>query len=78
MFCKKIVLKSFAKLTEKHLCQGLFYNKVAGLGTFLYRTPVVAASVPVIYCKIENQLILAGTHFCVDPYDVALTGIFFK
>ena len=25
------VLKNFAKFTGKHLCQGLFFNKVAGL-----------------------------------------------
>ena len=25
------VLKNFAKLTGKHLCQGLIFNKVAGL-----------------------------------------------
>ena len=30
-FCKKDVLKNFAKFTEKHLCQSLFINKVAGL-----------------------------------------------
>ena len=29
VFCKKGVLKSFAKFTGKHLCQGLFFNKVA-------------------------------------------------
>ena len=28
---KKSVLKYFAKLTEKHLRQGLFLNKIAGL-----------------------------------------------
>ena len=28
---KKGVLKNFAKITGKHLCQSLFYNKVAGL-----------------------------------------------
>ena len=28
---KKVVLKNFAKITGKHLCQSLFYNKVAGL-----------------------------------------------
>ena len=32
VFCKKEVLKMFAKLTGKHLCQGLFFNTVAGLG----------------------------------------------
>ena len=29
VFCKKIVLRNFAKFTGKHLCQGLFFNKVA-------------------------------------------------
>ena len=31
VFCKKGVLKNFAQFTGKHLCQGLFFNKVAGL-----------------------------------------------
>ena len=31
VFCKKGVFKNFAKFTEKHLCQNLFFNKVAGL-----------------------------------------------
>ena len=30
MFCKKGVLKNFAKFTGKHLCQSLFFNKDAG------------------------------------------------
>ena len=29
---KKSVLKNFGKFTGKHLCQSLFFNKVAGLG----------------------------------------------
>ena len=29
MFCKKGVLKNLAKFTGKHLCQILFFNKVA-------------------------------------------------
>ena len=28
---KKGVLENFAKLTGKHLCQNLFFNKVAGI-----------------------------------------------
>ena len=28
---KKGVFRNFAKFTEKHLCQSLFFNKVAGL-----------------------------------------------
>ena len=31
VFCKKVVLRNFVKLTEKHLCQSLLFNKVAGL-----------------------------------------------
>ena len=28
---KKGVLRNFAKFTVKHLCQSLFFNKIAGL-----------------------------------------------
>ena len=31
VFYKKGVLRNFAKFIGKHLCQSLFYNKVAGL-----------------------------------------------
>ena len=31
VFCKKGVLKNFANFTRKHLCQRLFFDKVAGL-----------------------------------------------
>ena len=31
MFCRKGVLRNFAKFTGKHLCQSLFFKKVAGL-----------------------------------------------
>ena len=31
LFSKKCVLRNFAKFIEKHLCQSLFFNKVAGL-----------------------------------------------
>ena len=31
VFCKKSVLRNFTKSTGKHLCQRLFFNKVAGL-----------------------------------------------
>ena len=30
VFCEKGVLRNLAKFTGKHLCQGLFFNKVAG------------------------------------------------
>ena len=31
VFCKKSVLRNFAKFTRKHLYKSLFFNKVAGL-----------------------------------------------
>ena len=31
----KIVIRNFAKFTEKNLCQSLFLNKVAGLSNFI-------------------------------------------
>ena len=31
VFCEKGALRNFAKFTGKHLCQSLFFNKVAGL-----------------------------------------------
>ena len=31
VFCKKGVLRNFTKFTGKHLCQNIFFNKVAGL-----------------------------------------------
>ena len=32
----RVVVKNFTKCTGKHLCQSLFFNKVAGLGLQLY------------------------------------------
>ena len=34
VFCKKGVLRNFAKFTGKHLCQRLFFNKVEKLEKF--------------------------------------------
>ena len=31
VFCKKGALENFTKFIGKHLCQSLFFNKVAGL-----------------------------------------------
>ena len=37
VFCQKVVLENFAKLTGKHLCQSLFFNKVGGLSWRLWQ-----------------------------------------
>ena len=36
VFCKKDVIRNFAKFTGKHLCHSLFLNKVAGKGLQFY------------------------------------------
>ena len=36
MFLKLVVLKTTALFTEKHMCLGSLFNKVAGLGLQLY------------------------------------------
>ena len=35
-YCKKGLLKNFAKLTGKHLCQRVIFNKVAGPDKFIW------------------------------------------
>ena len=40
VFSKKGVLRNFAKFTGKHLCQSLFFNKVAGLQDWYRSFPV--------------------------------------
>ena len=54
MFCKKGVLKDFAKFTEKHLCQILLFNKVG----FFKKTPLVVASISSTYFE---EFYLDGT-----------------
>ena len=49
---KKAVLKNFAIFTGKHLCQSLFFNKVAGLK----ETPIQVF--PHEYCEILRISIL--------------------
>ena len=38
VFCKKDVLRNFVKFTGKHLCQSLFFNKVAGGAEHVWAT----------------------------------------
>ena len=37
VFCRKGILRNFSKFTGKHLCQSLFFNKVAGLSEPLFQ-----------------------------------------
>ena len=50
VFCEKVVLRNFTKFTGKHLCQSLFFNKVAGL------TPLVAAFEYLVYICFHTSV----------------------
>ena len=52
VFCKKVILRSFAKFTGKQLCQSLFFNKVAGLRHIYF---------PVNFAKFLRTLFLQNT-----------------
>ena len=51
VFCKKGVFRNFAKFTGKHLCQSLFFTKVAGLR-------------PVTLLKKETLVQVFSCEFC--------------
>ena len=49
LFCQEVVLENFAKFTGKHLCQSVFFNKVAGL-----RSPILLKKRPWYRCFPKN------------------------
>ena len=54
---KKGVLRNFPKFTGKHLCQSLFFNKVAGLRpTTLLKKETLAQVFSCVFCKISENI----------------------
>ena len=65
MFCKKGVLKNFAKFTAIHLCQSLFFNKVADLRpTTLLKKRLWHRCFPVNFVKFLRTPFFNGTPLC--------------
>ena len=58
LFCKKSVIRNFAKVTGKHLYQSLFSNKVAGWGLELYQKGLWHRWFPVNFAKFLRTLFL--------------------
>ena len=57
VFCKKSVLKTFAKLTRKHLCRSFFFNKVASLRpAILFKKRLQYSCFPVNFAKFSRTL----------------------
>ena len=62
VFCKKRVLRNFAKFTGKHLCQRLFFNKIAGRPAILLRKSLWHRCFPVNFAKFLRTLFLKNIH----------------
>ena len=61
-FYKKCVLKNYEKLTGKHLCQSLFFNKVAGLkSATLLKKRLCHRCFPVDFSKLLRTLFLQNS-----------------
>ena len=71
VFCKKRALKNFEKITGKHMCQSLFFNKV-----------ILAQVFPCEFCKIFQNTFLyrsppdrTGGCFCgYQPLEIKLNN----
>ena len=62
VFCKKGVPGNFAKFTGKHLCQSLFFNKVAGLWLAAIKKETLAQVFSCEFCKIFKNAFFYRTH----------------
>ena len=76
VFCKKGVLKNFAKLTGKYLCQSFFFNKVADptLATLLKKR-LWNRYFSVSFAKFSRTLFLRNTSgrlFCTSRQNLKL------
>ena len=59
VFCEKGVLENFAKFTGKHLCQSLFFNKVAGLRlAILLKKRLWHRCLPLNFCKVSKNTLI--------------------
>ena len=55
VFCKKSFLRNFAKFTEKHLCQCLFFNKVVGQNLQIYQKETPTKVYSCQFCEISRN-----------------------
>ena len=55
VFCKKGVLRNFAKFTGKHLCQSLFFNKVAGAACNFIKKETLTQVFSCEFCEISKN-----------------------
>ena len=66
VFCKKGVLRNFTKFIGKHLCQSLFFNKVAGL-SLLFNTKYSLLSHSLLsHCFLFILMLLIKLLICIS------------
>ena len=58
MFCKKGILRNFAKFAGKYLCKNLFFNNVVGWGLQLYQKILSHRHFPVNFEKFLRRSLL--------------------
>ena len=61
VFCKKSVLRDFAKFTGKHMFQSLLINKVEGQGRQLYSKRDPGIGVSCEFCEISKNIFFDKT-----------------
>ena len=67
VFCKKCVLRNFAKFTGKQLCQSFFFNKVAGLRSAILLKKTLALVFSCEFHEIAQSTffhMFYGGYFC--------------
>ena len=55
VFCKKVVLRNFGKFTGKHLCQSLYFDKVAGQASNFIKIETLAQVFSCEFSKISKN-----------------------
>ena len=84
VFLSKDVLKNFTKFTDKHLCQSLPFNKVAGWKPETVRSSYWRCSKGLVFvkkkhCKVNfwyQQIIHSNTDSCCEHITVVLIHIY--
>ena len=80
VFCKKVILRNFAKFTGKHLCQRLFFNKVTGLRSYACNFIKKESLAQVFFCELceisKNAYFTA--HLCTTSSDMPKSCNFIK
>ena len=61
VFCEKGDVRNFAKFTGKHLCQSLFFNKVAGQARNFIKKETLAQVFSREFCEIYKNTFFYST-----------------